>query len=128
MSLESWSELWNFKINDFEIQAVGSSGGDGPVDSHLTLKGQSIPFLKRELLGVIFDRRLYTDTIEAKAFRTFIRVCGLLPNVDSRHWPPPFKCSVLKKRFSFVSCSCAVTRSAGSRHLHTDGTCPAATF
>jgi hypothetical protein len=77
MSLESWSELCNFKISDCGIQAVGSSGGDGPVDSYLTLKGRSIPFLNLELLGVVFDRRLYTDTIEAKTFRTFIGVYSL---------------------------------------------------
>jgi hypothetical protein len=69
MSLESWSEPWNFKINDREIQAVGSTGGDGPVDSHLTLKGRSILFLKREHLGVVFDRRDYAETIGAKAFK-----------------------------------------------------------
>ena len=61
MSLESGSEPWNFKINNCKIQAVGSSGGDGPVDSHLTLKGRSIPFLQREHLSVIFDGRLYTN-------------------------------------------------------------------
>jgi len=69
MSLESWSEPWNFKINDCEIQVVGSTGGDGPVDSRLILKGRSIPFLKCEHLGVIFDRRDYTETIEVKAFK-----------------------------------------------------------
>jgi len=69
MSFESWSEPCNFKINDCGIQAVGSTGGDGPVDSHLILKGRSISFLKREHLGVIFVRGDYKETIEAKAFK-----------------------------------------------------------
>jgi hypothetical protein len=50
--------------------------------SHLTLNGRDIPFVNSiKYLGVIFDKkvtwRLHIQMIEAKAFRTFIRVYSL---------------------------------------------------
>jgi hypothetical protein len=50
--------------------------------SHLTLNGRNIPFVNSaQYLGVIFSKRvtwrLYTEMIEAKAFRTFIRLYSL---------------------------------------------------
>jgi hypothetical protein len=50
-----------------------------PPESHLTLNGRDIPFLNSvKYLGVIFDKRgtwrLHIEMIEAKAFRTFIRI------------------------------------------------------
>jgi hypothetical protein len=51
----------------------------GPLRIILTLNGRNIPFINRvKYLGVIFDKRitwrLHTEMIEAKAFRTFVRV------------------------------------------------------
>jgi hypothetical protein len=48
--------------------------------SHLTLNGRNIPFVNSvKHLGIIFDNkvtwRLRIEMIEAKAFRTFIRIC-----------------------------------------------------
>jgi hypothetical protein len=48
-------------------------------EAHLTLNGQNIPFVNHvKYLGVIFDKRitwrLHIEMIEAKAFRTFIRI------------------------------------------------------
>jgi hypothetical protein len=53
-----------------------------PVSPHLTLNGRDIPFVNSiKYLGVIFDKRitwrLHIQMIEAKAFRTFIRVYSL---------------------------------------------------
>jgi hypothetical protein len=54
-----------------------------PPEAHLTLSGQNIPFVNRaKYLGVMFDKRitwsLHTELIEAKAFRTFIRIYSRL--------------------------------------------------
>jgi hypothetical protein len=51
-------------------------------DSHLTLNGRNIPFVNNvQYLGVLFDKRmtwrLHIQMIEAKAFRTFIRIYSL---------------------------------------------------
>jgi hypothetical protein len=50
-----------------------------PPEAHLTLNGRNIPFVSRaKYLGVIFVKRLtwilHLETIEARAFRTFIRI------------------------------------------------------
>jgi acyl-ACP thioesterase len=51
-------------------------------DIHLTLKGRNISFVNNvKYLSVIFDTMIkssqHIEMIEAKAFRTFIRVCSL---------------------------------------------------
>jgi hypothetical protein len=51
-------------------------------EAHHTLYGRNIPFVNHvKYLGVIFDERitwrLHVDMIEAKAFRTFIRIYSL---------------------------------------------------
>jgi hypothetical protein len=53
-----------------------------PPEVHLTLNGRNIPFVNHvKYLGVIFDKRitwtLHMEMIEAKAFRTFIRIYSL---------------------------------------------------
>jgi hypothetical protein len=53
-----------------------------PVEACPTLNGRNIPFVNQvKYLGIIFDTkitwRLHTEMIEAKAFRTFIRVYSL---------------------------------------------------
>jgi hypothetical protein len=50
----------------------------GPSEAHLTLNGWTIPFVSCIKYGVIFYKRiawrLNIEMIEAKAFRTFIRI------------------------------------------------------
>jgi hypothetical protein len=51
--------------------------------AYLTLNGRKFPFVNHvNFLDVIFDKRikwrLHIEMIEAKAFRTFIRVCSLI--------------------------------------------------
>jgi hypothetical protein len=53
-----------------------------PPEAHFTLKGLNIPFINHvKHLGVIFDKsvtwRLHIEMIEAKAFRTYIRIYSL---------------------------------------------------
>jgi hypothetical protein len=55
----------------------------GPSDDHFTLNGRKIPFVNHvNYLGVILDKRitwkLHLEMVEAKAFRTFIRIYSLL--------------------------------------------------
>jgi hypothetical protein len=55
----------------------------GPPEAHVTLNGRNIPFVNYvTYLGVIFDKRiicrLHVEMIEAKAFRTFIRIYSLV--------------------------------------------------
>jgi hypothetical protein len=81
-SVESWCERWNIKINEDKTQAIYFSRGYIPVGTCLTLNGRNISFVHQvKYLGVIFDRRitwrLHIEMIEAKAFRTFIRVYSL---------------------------------------------------
>jgi hypothetical protein len=71
----AWCERWNIKINEDKTQAIYFSQQRRPPDS--TLNGRNIPFVNSvKYLGVIFDKRmtwrLHVETIEAKAFRTFI--------------------------------------------------------
>jgi hypothetical protein len=81
-STESWCERWNIKIDEDETRAISSSRGLRPVEARPTLNGRNIPFENQvKYLGVIFDRkitwRLHIEMIDAKAFRTFLRVYSL---------------------------------------------------
>jgi hypothetical protein len=81
-SVGSWCERWNIRINEDKTQAIYFSRGNKPPETSLTLNGRNIPFVNNiKYLGVIFDRkitwRLHIEAIEAKAFRTFIRVYSL---------------------------------------------------
>jgi hypothetical protein len=54
-----------------------------PPEAYLTLNRRNIPFVNHvKYLGVLFDKRitwrLHIEMIEAKAFRTFIRICSPL--------------------------------------------------
>jgi hypothetical protein len=58
---------------------ITSSCSRQPPETHLTLNGQNIPFVNSvRYLGVIFDKkvtwRLHIEMIEAKAFRTYVRI------------------------------------------------------
>jgi hypothetical protein len=78
-SMAAWCEHWNIKINEDETRAIYFSHQRAPPESLLTSNGRNIPVVNNvEYLGIIFDKkltwRLHTERIEAKAFRTFIRL------------------------------------------------------
>jgi hypothetical protein len=80
--MEAWCERWNIKINKDKTRGIYFSHSSRPPESLLTLNGRNIPFANiAKYLRVIFDRkvtwRLHIETIEANAFRTFIRVYSL---------------------------------------------------
>jgi hypothetical protein len=84
-AIETWCEHWNIKVNKDNTQVISFSDGHRPPEPHLTLNGRNIPFVNHvKYVGVIFDkkitRRLQIEMIEAKAFRTLIRVYSLLKN------------------------------------------------
>jgi hypothetical protein len=69
----------NIKINEAKTRAIYFTRRNRPPDSLLTLNGRNIPFVNSmKYLGVIFDKkiawRLHIEMIEAKAFRTFVRI------------------------------------------------------
>jgi hypothetical protein len=75
-------DSFNNKINEDKTRGIYFSRSRRPPESHLTLNGRDIPFVnsvKYTYLGVIFDKkvtwRLHIEMIEAKDFRTFIRIC-----------------------------------------------------
>jgi hypothetical protein len=95
-SMETWCECWNIKINEDKTRGIYFSRSRRPPESHLILNGRDIPFVNSETyLGVIFDKkvtgRLHIEMIEAKAFRTFIRIYSLFKsewlNTPTLNWP-----------------------------------------
>jgi hypothetical protein len=80
--MEAWCERWNIKINEDKIQGIYFSHSLRPPGPRLTLNGRNIPFVNNiKYVGVIFDKkitwRIHIQMIEAKAFRTFLRVYSL---------------------------------------------------
>jgi hypothetical protein len=78
-AIETWCEHWNIKINDEKTQAIYFTHRRRSPESHLKLNGRNVPFVNSvKYLGAIFDIRitwrLHIEMIEAKAFRTFIRI------------------------------------------------------
>jgi hypothetical protein len=76
---KTWCARWNIKIDEDKTQAIYFCYGLRPPEAHLTLSGRNIRFVNHvKYLGVIFDNRitwrLHREIIEAKAFRTFIRI------------------------------------------------------
>jgi hypothetical protein len=81
-SLVAWCERWNIKITEDKNRAIYFSHQRAPPMSLLTLNRWNIPFINNvKYLGAIFDKRitkrLHLERIEAKAFRTFIRLHSL---------------------------------------------------
>jgi hypothetical protein len=81
--MEAWYERWNIEINEEKTRGIYFSRSRRPPESNLTPNGTNIPFINNvKYLGFIFDSkiiwRLHIEIIEAKAFRTFIRVYPLL--------------------------------------------------
>jgi hypothetical protein len=82
-SMAAWCKRWNIKINEDKTRTIYFTRVNRPPDSLLTLNGQNIPFVNSvKYLGVLFYKRmtwrLHIQMIEAKAFRTFIRIYSLL--------------------------------------------------
>jgi hypothetical protein len=80
--METWCERWNININEDKAQGVYFSRSCRPSESSLTLNERNIPFVNSaKYLGVVFNKRvtwrLHVEMIEAKAFRTFIRLYSL---------------------------------------------------
>jgi hypothetical protein len=78
-SMAACCKRWNIKINVDNFRAIYFTQRNGPPMSLLTLNGRNIPFVNSvKYLCVIFDKRmtwrLHIEIIEAKAFRTFIRI------------------------------------------------------
>jgi hypothetical protein len=74
-----WCESWNIKINYEKTRAIYFSHRITQPGFLLTLNGRDISFVNSiKYLCVIFDKeitwRLHIETIEAKAFRPFIRI------------------------------------------------------
>jgi hypothetical protein len=70
------------KINEDKIQTIYFSHRIRPPEAHLTVNGRNITFVNHvKYFGVIFDKRitgrLHIEIIEAKVFRTFIRIYTL---------------------------------------------------
>jgi hypothetical protein len=83
-SMAAWCKCWNIKIkiNEDKTRAIYFTRRNRPPDSLLKLNGRNIPFVNSvKYLGVLFDKRmtwgLHIQMIEAKAFRTFIRIYSL---------------------------------------------------
>jgi hypothetical protein len=81
-SMAAWCKRWNIKINEDKSRAIYFARRYRPPDSLLKLNGRNIPFVNSvKYLGVLFDKRttwrLHIQMIEAKAFRTFIRIYSL---------------------------------------------------
>jgi hypothetical protein len=78
-----YKTFYYIKINEDKTQIIYFSHRHRPPDAHLTLNGRNIPFVNHEkYLVVIFDKRstwgLHIEMIEAKNFRTFIRIYFVL--------------------------------------------------
>jgi hypothetical protein len=127
-----WRERWNIKINEEKTQAILFSHQRRPPDSLLTLNGRNIHFVNNvKYLGVIFDKkmtwRLHIETIEANAFRTFIRLYSLF---KSERLSVNIKLTLHKALIRYVmtyDCSAAETyllklQSLQNKVLHTTDT------
>jgi hypothetical protein len=76
-------ERSDIKNNEDKTRSAYSCHRNRPPDSLFTLNGRNIPFVNSaKYLDVNFDKRiiwrLHIETIEAKAFRTLIRLHSLL--------------------------------------------------
>jgi hypothetical protein len=81
-SMVTWCERSNSNINEDKTRGIYFSRSRRPPESRLTLNVRNIPFvISAKYIGVIFDWkvtwRLHIEMVEAKAFRTFIRVYSL---------------------------------------------------
>jgi hypothetical protein len=118
--MKAWCERWNIKINEEKIRAIYITHRNGPPNSPLTLNGRNIPFVNSvKYLGVIFDKRmrwrLHIETIEAKAFRTFIRIYSLF---KSKRLSTNIKLTLHKALIrSVMTYACPAWEFAAESHL-----------
>jgi hypothetical protein len=78
-SMEIWCERWNIEINEDKTEGIYFSRSRRPPVSHPKLNGQNITSVNSvKYLDVIFDKKvtwiLHIEMIEARAFRTFVRI------------------------------------------------------
>jgi hypothetical protein len=78
----TWCERWNVKVSEEKTQAIYFSRGLRPPEFHLTLNERNTAFVNRiKYFGVIFGEKitwtLHIEMIDAKAFRTFIRIYSI---------------------------------------------------
>jgi hypothetical protein len=81
-SMATWCESWIIKINEEKTRTIYFTNRNRPPDSLLALNGRNTSFVNNvKYLGLIFNKRmiwrLHVQMMEAKAFRTFIRLCSL---------------------------------------------------
>jgi hypothetical protein len=79
--MAAWCKHLNIKINENKTRAIYFTRRNRPPD-YRKLNGRNIPFANSvKYLGVLFvkrmTRKLHIQMIEAKAFRTFIRIYSL---------------------------------------------------
>jgi hypothetical protein len=119
-SMVAWCERWNIKINEDKARAIYFSYQMAPPKSHLTLNGQNIAVVNNvKYLGVIFDKRitriLHIERIEAKAFRTFIRLYHLF---KSERLTANIKLTLLKALIrSVMTYACSAWEFVAESHL-----------
>jgi hypothetical protein len=118
--LVAWCERWNIKNNEDKTRAIYFSHQRAPPESLLTLSGRNIPFVNSvKYLGVIFDKRitwrLHVERIEAKAFRTFIRLYSLF---KTERLNADIKLTLLKALITFImTYACLASEFAAEFHL-----------
>jgi hypothetical protein len=81
-SMAAWCKRWNIKLNEDKTRAIYFIRRNRPPDSLLKMNGWNIPFVNSvKYLRVLFYKRmtwrLHIQMIEAKAFRTIIRIYSL---------------------------------------------------
>jgi hypothetical protein len=81
-AIGTWCERWNTEINQDKTEAIYFSHRLGSSEVHLTLNGRKFPFVNYiKCLAVGSDKRitwrLHIEKIEAKGFRTFVRIYSL---------------------------------------------------
>jgi hypothetical protein len=118
--MQTWCDRRNIKINEAKTRGIYFSHIRRPPESHLTLNGRNIPFVNNvKYLGVIFDKkvtwRLHIEIIEAKAFRTFIRIYSPF---KSERLSTNIKLTLHKALIrSITTYSCTVWEFAADNHL-----------
>jgi hypothetical protein len=118
--MAEWCERWNIKISEEKTRAIYFTHRNRLPNSPLTLNGRNIPFVNSvKSLGVIFDNRmawrLHIEMIEAKAFRTFVRIYSLF---KSERLSANIKLTLHKALIRFVmTYACLAWEFAAESHL-----------
>jgi hypothetical protein len=118
-SMETWCEPWNIKNNEDKTQRIYFPRSREPPEPHFTMNGRNIPFVNIvKYLGVIFDKkvtwRLHIEIIDAKAFRTFIRIYSIF---KSEPLCTNIKLILHKAHRSIMTYACPAWEFATDNHL-----------